>query len=54
MARSTPEWYREGDLQFIIKIGRVVTEVEIAEEDEVVELLGSEPSKVSGSFTLAQ
>ena len=30
----------EGDLQFIIKIGRVVTEVEIAEEDDVVELFG--------------
>ena len=30
----------EGDLQFIIKIGRVVMEVEIAEEDEVVELFG--------------
>ena len=30
----------EGDLRFIIKIGRVVTEVEIAEEDEVVELFG--------------
>ena len=28
----------KGDLQFIIRIGRVVTEVEISEEDEVVEL----------------
>ena len=28
----------EGDLRFIIKIGGVVTEVEVAEEDEVVEL----------------
>ena len=28
----------EGNLRFIIRIGRVVTEVEIAEEDEVVEL----------------
>ena len=43
MARSTPERYCEvgqgkGDLPSIIRIGRVVTEVEIAEEDEVVEL----------------
>ena len=28
----------EGDLRFIIKIGGVVMEVEVAEEDEVVEL----------------
>ena len=44
----------KGNLWFIIKIGRVVTEVEIAEEDEVVELFGSELSKVSGSLALAR
>ena len=43
MAQSTPERYHEGrtgegNLWFIIKIGRVVMEVEIAKEDEVVAL----------------
>ena len=41
------------DLCCVVTVSRVLTKIEVAEKDEVVEFLGSEPSKVSGSLVFA-